>query len=72
MGNFKKEIYEGWTVGDFIEHLQPQADMIMSGQSWKKPFVNKSELKKWCSENQPYYKHTVPEVVDYFAARYGL
>lgn len=72
MENFKKEIYEGWTVGDFIEHLQPQADMIMSGQSWKKPFVNKAELKKWCAENQPYYKHAVPEVVDYFAVRYGL
>ena len=27
-------VWEGWTVGDFIEALQPQANMIMSGRSW--------------------------------------
>ena len=67
-----KNIWEGWTVQDFIEVLQPQADMIMSGQSWRKPFRSRSELKAWCKDNQPYYKHTIPEVVCYFAGRYGI
>ena len=67
-----KEIYEGWTVGDFIENLQPQADMIMNGNSWKQPFKTKAELRKWVGENQPYYKKPVPDVVNYFAERYGL
>ena len=65
-------IWEGWTVGDFIEALQPQADMIMNGQSWHKPFRSRSELEAWCKDNQPYYKHTIPEVVSYFADRYGI
>lgn len=67
-----REIYEGWKVSDFIKELQPISDMIMSGESWHKPFKSKAELRKWCAENQPYYKKTIPEVVNYFARRYGL
>ena len=67
-----KEIWEGWTVGDFIESLQPQLDMIMNGQSWKKPLRTRAELEKWCADNQPYYKKPIPEVVDYFAHHYGI
>ena len=51
--NFKKHIWEGWTVGAFIESLEPSFDMIVSGQSWQKPFTTTEELKKWCMENQP-------------------
>ena len=65
-------IWEGWTVGDFIEALQPQADIIMAGQSWRKPFESRAELEAWCKDNQPYYKRTVPEVVQFFADRYGI
>ena len=65
-------IWEGWTVGDFIEALQPQADMIMNGQSWRKPFQSRSELEAWCKDNQPYYKQTIFEVVQFFADRYGI
>ena len=46
--NYKKEIWEGWTVQDFIDDLQPSLDIIMSGGSWKKPFQNKKELAQWC------------------------
>lgn len=70
--DFNKHIYEGWTVGDFIEELQPELDMIQNGQSWKKPMTTKSELRKWIGENQPYYKKTVPEVVSYFCNRYEI
>ena len=65
-------IWEGWTVQDFIEVLQPQVDMIMSGQSWRKPFRSRSELEAWCKDNQPFYKQTIPEVVSFFADRYGI
>lgn len=67
-----RHIWEGWTVRDFVESLRPQADMIMSGQSWKKPFRSLSELERWCADNQPYYKKPIPEVVRYFAERYGI
>lgn len=67
-----KYIWEGWTVGDFIEALQPQADMIMAGQSWRKLFESRAELEAWCKDNQPYYKQTVPEVVQFFADRYRI
>ena len=70
--NFEKHIYEGWTVGDFIHDLQPQLDLIMTNQSWKKPFKNKEELKKWCIDSQPYYKKYIPDVVNYFAKKYGI
>lgn len=46
--------------------------MIMTGQSWHKPFRTKEELAAWCRDNQPYYKKEVPEVVAFFAGRYGL
>lgn len=67
-----RHIWEGWTVRDFIEALQPQLDMIMGGRSWRKPLRTRSELEAWCADNQPYYKEPVPEVVSYFADRYGI
>ncbi len=70
--NFDKHIYEGWTVGDFIEELQPNLDMIQTGNSWLKPMTTKTELRKWIGENQPYYKKPVPEVVNYFCSRYAI
>lgn len=70
--DFNKHIYEGWTVGDFIEELQPELDMIQNGQSWKKPMTTKPELRKWVGENQPCYKKPVSEVVNYFCNRYAI
>ena len=67
-----REIYEGWTVQDFIDELICQADLIMIGQSIHKPFKNRSELEKWCCDNQPGYKKLIPEVVEFFAKRYGI
>lgn len=72
MINMKKMIWEGWTVGDFVEELLPELDMIMSGNAITRPFKTKKELEKWCIENQPYYKKKIPEVISYFWERYGL
>ena len=33
-----KHIWEGWTVQDFVDALEPQFRQIMSGGSWQSPF----------------------------------
>jgi len=67
-----KHIWEGWTVGAFIDELEWLFDMIMSGHSHVKKFTTKDEVKKWCKSEQPYYKKHIPEVYKYFVAKAGL
>ena len=64
--NSSRHIWEGWTVQSFIDDLEPMFDMIMRGQSWKKPFTTKQEVKEWCMDMQSGYKKHIPEVVTYF------
>ena len=64
MVNMNKHIWEGWRIQDFIDSLEPTFDMIMGGTSWQKPFKDREELKRWCMDNQPYYKKYIPEVVN--------
>lgn len=61
-----KHIWEGWTVQNFIDELEPMFNMIQEGRSWQKPFTDSGELKKWLIDNQPYYKKHIPEVFNYF------
>jgi hypothetical protein len=68
--NLNKHIWEGWTVGSFINELEPVFQQIMSGNSWQKPFNTKEDVKNWCKDNQPYYKKHIPEVVNYFVQKY--
>ena len=70
--NLDKEIWEGWRVKDFIENLEMPLQMIMGGQSWMRPITNKADLKRWCMDNQPYYKRCIPDVVNYFAKKYNI
>ncbi len=70
--NLKKHIWEGWTAQDFIDELEPSFNMIVDNQSWQKPFADKDELKKWCMDNQPYYKKHIPEVFNYFKSKLNL
>lgn len=72
MANLDRMVWEGWTVRDFIDDLEPQIDMIMRGESWQQPFKTKAELAKYTKDNQPYYKKTIPGVNAYFAKKYGL
>jgi hypothetical protein len=67
-----KVIYEGWTADDFIRELEPQVEMIMSGETITKPFSSRGELAAWCRDNQPYYKKNIPEVVKHFAKQYNI
>jgi hypothetical protein len=70
--NFDKHIFEGWTVRDFINELEPTFNMIMNGNSWHPVFTTKQQIKEWCKSNQPYYKKHIPDVVNYFVAKAGL
>lgn len=69
--NLERHIWEGWTVQDFINELEPSFNQIMSGQSWQKQFESDEELKEWCMSNQPYYKKHIPEVFKYFKNKLG-
>lgn len=70
--NLEKHIWEGWRVIDFINELEPTLDNIMKNYFGERIIKNKTDLKKWCMENQPYYKKYIPEVVNYFANKYNL
>lgn len=69
-----KHIWEGWTVQDFINDLEPIFNQIQSNASnWQnKGFKTKEEVKKWCMDNQPYYKKYIPEVTNYFIKKANL
>jgi len=62
--NRNKHIWEGWTVGDFINDLELTYQY--------KTFTSKDEIKKWCKSEQPYYKKHIPEVYNYFLKKSGL
>lgn len=72
MINTSKHIWEGWTVQDFIDELEPQFNMIINNESWQKSFKTKEEVKDWCKDNQPYYKKNIPEVTNYFIKKANL
>lgn len=57
--NMDRHIWEGWTVGNFIEELELDF-------RYHPKFKSRDEVKKWAMENQPYYKKYIPEVVDYY------
>ena len=66
--NRNKHIWEGWTVGDFIDDIEPMFDRVTSnGGNWMRiTFESKQDLKNWLKDNQPYYKKHIPEVYRYF------
>tara|TARA_R110001632_G_scaffold124166_2_gene236900 strand:+ start:240 stop:464 length:225 start_codon:yes stop_codon:yes gene_type:complete len=67
--NRDKHIWEGWTVGDFIDDLKPSFNMICnSASTWHhgSGFKSKQDLKNWVASEQPYYKKHIPEVYNYF------
>ena len=64
--DLNRHIWEGWTVQDFIDHLEPTFDRIMDNHSHISPFKDDQELKEWCMTNQPYIKKYIPEVFKYF------
>ena len=74
MKNRDKHIWEGWTVGDFIDDIEPMFNLIMrSDNFWDNVgFKSKAQLKTWVKDHQPYYKKHIPEVYNYFLKKSGL
>ena len=69
---FQKHIWEGWTVRDFIEYLEPLLDKLMG---YGDPFANpvqktKKDIKDWVRSNLPYTQKALPEVTRYFTDKY--
>ena len=72
--NRDKHIWEGWTVGDFIDELEPSFRMIQNNHipTIIEGFKSKQELKQWVKNMQPYYKKHIPEVYEYFLSKTDL
>ena len=70
--NYNKHVWEGWLVKDFIKELESLVGLAITGASYFKTIQNKTELKKFCMDNQPYYKKHIPEVVNHFAQKYNI
>lgn len=66
--DYNKEIWEGWKVKHFVEELEYEMDLI----NQRSPFKTKKDIKKYTSENQPYYKKVISEVVEHFCLRYNI
>jgi len=64
--NRDKHIWEGWTVGDFIDDVE----YFFDGSGSR--CTSKKQLQKWVKDNQPYYKKHIPEVYNYFLQKSGL
>lgn len=64
--NRNREVWEGWTVQNFIDDIEPIFRMIQEGKSWYPAITSEGELKKWLIDEQPYYKKHIPEVFEYF------
>lgn len=61
MTDREKHIWEGWTVGDFIDEIEPSFN--------PNNFKSKQQLKDWVKSEQPYYKKHIPEVYKYFLTK---
>lgn len=64
--NRNKEIWEGWTVGDFIEELEPIFEAVLKFHGFDSPRA----VRDWVKSEQPYYKKEIPEVSSYFIEKY--
>ncbi|RTK92532.1 MAG: hypothetical protein EKK61_03800 [Rickettsiales bacterium] len=62
-----KHIWEGWTVQSFINELEE----FFKFEN-KEQFKTKEDIKKWCINNQPYYKKHIPEVVKHFCNKLNI
>lgn len=72
MDDINRNVWEGWTPKDFIDAIYDEIDMIMSGNSWRKPFQTRDELTAYIVDNQPYYKKPIEEVNNFFIQKYNL
>lgn len=70
--NYNKHIWEGWTVQDFVDDLDIIYPVEIEMGKEVSLLKTKEEVKKWCMDNQPYYKKYIPEVVQHFINKYNI
>lgn len=64
--NKDKHVWEGWTVRDFIQDIEPIFNIV------KTNIKTKEDLRTFVKQNQPYYKKHIPEVYKYFLNKTNL
>ena len=57
--NRDKHIWEGWTVGDFIDEVEITFNMCT-------PFHDKQSLKHWVAQEQPYTRSIYQKYIAIF------
>ena len=72
----EKHIWEGWRVIDFINHIEPTLEIILSNHRDsfycdEKPFKSRDEFNSSVKMEQPYYSKYIPGVVSYFTRKYA-
>lgn len=65
MRSLDTEIWEGWTINDFIKAIDLDVAMMMRIRP-----SDKKGLKKYVMDAQPYYKKHIPEVYDHYVKKY--
>ena len=67
--DMNREVWEGWTVKNYIEYMSAEISLIMDGVSfWHEPFKTAKEMTDYIVDHQPYYKKPIPEVNSYCRA----
>ncbi len=61
--NRDKHIWEGWTVGDFIDDVEVIFNYCSKHSNF---WESKKDLKNWVKDNQPYYKNIYQKFIIIF------
>lgn len=65
--NYDREVWEGWTVRDFIQHLYDTGEVdVIARRIRSGRITTKKELTDAVRDCQPYIKKRIPEVDAYF------
>lgn len=70
--NYSKHIWEGWTVRDFINDIEYSVDITINDYKSRGIVITKDIISRITSDQQPYYKKIIPDVVNYFCNKYNV
>lgn len=70
--NYSKHIWEGWTVRDFINDIEYSVDITINDYKSRGIIITKDIIARITSDQQPYYKRVIPDVVNYFCNKYNI
>lgn len=70
--NYSKHICEGWTVRDFINYIEYSVNITINDYKSRGIVITKDIISRITSDQQPYYKRVIPDVVNYFCNKYNV